>query len=86
MAVAEASAIPDIVATTRGDISDHGPFARRSVPAAFLWTGSDGRLHTPADTIDHLDPIDLQRAGDLTLAWLRGLTEQDRAGLLPGID
>jgi len=85
MAVAEAAGIPDIVADARGDISDHGAFARRSVPAAFLWTGSDGRLHTPADTIEHLDPTDLHRAGDLALAWLRGLTERDREGLLPDV-
>ena len=74
VAVAAAAGIADVRATSRGDISDHGPFARRGIPAAFLWTDRDGRLHTPADTAEHLDPDDLARAGDLVLAWLRGLT------------
>lgn len=70
--VAVTAGIPDVRGTSRGDISDHGPFARRDIPAAFLWTDRDGRLHTPADTFEHLDPDDLVRSGDLVLAWLRG--------------
>ncbi len=73
VAVAAAAGIDDVRGTSRGDISDHGPFARRGIPAAFLWTDRDGRLHTPADTAEHLDPADLTRAGNLVLAWLRGL-------------
>lgn len=55
-----------------GDISDHGPFALAGVPATFLWTYGDGVLHTPADTIDRIRPEDVDRAGRLVLAWLRG--------------
>lgn len=79
--VAVRNGIGDVVTDTRGDISDHGPFALRGVPAAFLWTGPDDRLHTDADTTDHLDVEDLRRAGDLVLAWLRDLTTDDLAGL-----
>lgn len=83
LAVAESAGIVDVVADAAGDVSDHGPFARRGVPAALLWTGDDGRLHTPADTFEHLDIADIQRAGDLTLAWLLGITADDVAGLRP---
>jgi Zn-dependent M28 family amino/carboxypeptidase len=83
LAVADTAGIADVVADVAGDISDHGPFARRGVPAAFLWTGDDGRLHTPADTFEHLEVADVQRAGDLTLAWLLGISADDAAGLRP---
>lgn len=86
LAVAESAGISDVEADVAGDISDHGPFALRGVPAAFLWTGDDGRLHTPADTFEHLDVADLQRAGDLTLAWLLGITSDDADGLRPAAD
>jgi len=56
------------------DVSDHGPFARRGIPAAFLWTGDDGRYDSPADTPEHLVRGDIRRAGDLSLAWARTLT------------
>ena len=54
-----------------GDISDHGPFALHNVPAAFLWTGDDGRYHTLEDTAEHLRVGDIARAGDLVLAFAR---------------
>lgn len=57
----------------RGDISDHGPFARRGVPAAFLWTGIEPGYHSPDDTSDRLVTTDIRRAGVLVLAWLRTL-------------
>jgi hypothetical protein len=79
----EDAGIDLIVADERGAISDHAAFARIGVPAAFLWTGDDPRWHSPADTFEHVDPGDLQRAGDLALAWLRSLTVADRAGLRP---
>lgn len=53
------------------DWSDHGPFARRGIPAAFLWTGRDGVYHTPADTPDRVRRADMGRAGVLALAWIR---------------
>lgn len=75
--------IADTEPDVRGDVSDHGPFARRGIPAAFLWTGPDGRLHTPADTLEHVTLEDLQRAGDVTLALLRDLGDADVDGLEP---
>jgi Zn-dependent M28 family amino/carboxypeptidase len=80
-AVAEDQGLEGFHLEARGDISDHGPFARRRVPAAFLWTYDDGRYHTAADTPEHLDVVDLQRAGDLVLAFVRSLAEADVAGL-----
>lgn len=73
----------DFAVELRGDISDHGPFARAGIPAAFLWSYDDGRLHTPADVAEHLQPAAVARAGDLTLALLRGLVLTDADGLGP---
>jgi aminopeptidase YwaD len=83
--VAATAGLTDVVTDARGDISDHGPFALRGIPAAFLWTGPDDRYHSPADTSEHLDLADLQRAGDLALAFLRSLHPDDRDGLQPGV-
>lgn len=80
-AVAEQDGLDLFRVEARGDISDHGPFARRGVPAAFLWTYEDGRYHTAADTPEHLEVDDLQRAGDLVLAFVQSLTDADLAGL-----
>lgn len=79
----EEAGIDLVIADERGAISDHAAFARAGVPAAFMWTGEDPRFHSPADTFEHIDPADLQRTGDLALAWLRSLTAADRAGLQP---
>ncbi|MDX1511136.1 MAG: M28 family peptidase, partial [Nitriliruptorales bacterium] len=65
----------------RGDISDHGPFARAGLPAAFLWTYDDGRLHTANDTAEHLQVEALERAGGLLLAFVDSLVAADLAGL-----
>lgn len=66
-----------------GDISDHGPFARRGRPAAFLWTGFNERYHTSHDTSGHLDTEDIRRAGNLVLAFLRDLRPSEVGGLAP---
>jgi len=62
---------------TRGDISDHGPFARRGVPAAFLYSGLTPRYHTPQDTSEWLKAADIERSGTLTLEFLRSLEPGD---------
>lgn len=67
----------------RGDVSDHGPFARRGVPAALLWSYSDGRLHTPADTSEHLQVAALRRTVELVAAFLRDLDPGEVGGLAP---
>ncbi|MDX1658933.1 MAG: M28 family metallopeptidase [Nitriliruptorales bacterium] len=76
--------IPGVQVRAEGDVSDHGPFARRGVPAAFLWTGIDGRYHSPADTAEHLRVGDLDRAGRLALAFVRSLADDDQDGLEAG--
>lgn len=80
-AVAGRDGVTDVETGARGNVSDHGAFALRGVPAAFLWTGPDDRLHTAADTTEHLDVADLARAGALTLAFLRDLGPDDVDGL-----
>lgn len=80
--IATRDGIADVVTGSRGNVSDHGPFALRGIPAAFLWTGPDDSLHTAADTSDHLDIDDIVRAGALTLAFVRDLTVADAAGLV----
>lgn len=81
-----ASLAPDTGYEVRapGDLSDHGPFAHRGVPAAFLWTGRDGRYHSPDDTAEHLRVEDLRRAGALALAFVRDLDSEDRSRLRSG--
>lgn len=68
----------------RGDISDHGPFARRGIPAAFLWTYTEPRWHSPADTADHLQVDAVRRATELVAAFVRDLGPADRDGLAGG--
>ncbi|MFT5221918.1 MAG: hypothetical protein ACI867_000213 [Glaciecola sp.] len=79
-AVATAAGLGGYREERRGDISDHGPFARQGIPAAFLWTFNDGVLHTPRDTPDRLRQTDMARAGELTLAFVRGLGADDLDG------
>ena len=67
----------------RGDISDHGPFARRGIPAAFLWTYREPRFHTPADTWEHLEAAAIARAAALAVEFVRDLHPRDLDGLDP---
>jgi aminopeptidase YwaD len=50
-----------------GDISDHGPFARAGMPAAFLWTGFEPNHHLPSDVARNCRPRALARAGTVLL-------------------
>jgi aminopeptidase YwaD len=50
-----------------GDISDHGPFARAGMPAAFLWTGFEPNHHLPSDVVRNCRPRALARAGTVLL-------------------
>lgn len=65
----------------RGDLSDHGPFARRVVPAAFLWTYLEPRWHSPEDTAAHLQVDAVSRSVELTAAFVRDLHAADSDGL-----
>jgi hypothetical protein len=44
-----------------GDISDHGPFAKAGMPAAFLWTGDEPNHHEPTDVVSNVSPRALRR-------------------------
>lgn len=81
--LAHAHGISPVAVRRDGDVSDHGPFARRGIPAAHLWGGPDPRFHSPADTAEHLQAASVGRAGTLTLAFVESLTPSDRPGLLP---
>ena len=81
VAVADDAGLAGFRVEQRGDISDHGPFARLGIPAAFLWTYDDGRYHTAADTADHLQVEALRRAGDLLVAFVDSLTAADAVAL-----
>jgi Zn-dependent M28 family amino/carboxypeptidase len=50
-----------------GDISDHGPFARAGMPAAFLWTGFEPNHHLPSDVVRNCRPRALERGGAVLL-------------------
>lgn len=56
--------------TTLGDNfgSDHQSFQEVGVPVLFLTTNELGNFHTPADTLDTIDPADLEACGDLAYA------------------
>lgn len=70
-ALAHSEGVEGLPVRRDGDFSDHGPFARRGIPAAHIWTGRDGRYHTPADTPEHLSAAAVGRAGRLALAFAR---------------
>ena len=53
------------------DISDHGPFARAGMPAAFLWTGDEPNHHEPTDRVRNVS----DRALDRAVRVLRRLVE-----------
>lgn len=56
----------------RGDVSDHGPFAKRRIPAGWLWSGDHPDYHTPRDRFELVQPEALGRAGTVMLAWFGG--------------
>jgi Zn-dependent M28 family amino/carboxypeptidase len=51
--------------------SDHATFAREGMSAAWLWSGEDPAFHSPRDTFDRVQPESVERAGLITLAFLR---------------
>ena len=53
------------------DCSDHGPFERAGIPAAFLWSGDEPNYHSPSDTVPNLSPEDLVRTGRGVRAYLK---------------
>lgn len=56
------------------DCSDHGPFERAGIPAAFLWSGDEPNYHSPSDTVPNLVPEDLVRTGRGVRFYLKTFT------------
>ena len=54
--------------------SDHAPFARLGIPAAWLWSGDHATFHSPEDVFGVVQPVNLEWAGRTLLSWI-----QDRA-------
>ena len=48
---AAASVGIDVIRRSRGDISDHVPFALAGVPAALLWRGDNPNYHQAGDDL-----------------------------------
>jgi aminopeptidase YwaD len=51
-----------------GPSSDHYPFERAGLPVVFIHTGDDPLIHTPNDTLDHLDPRLIAQAAQIAAA------------------
>jgi hypothetical protein len=56
-----------------GSYSDHEPFEKAGIPAVWLEYKDDPYYHTPADSIDKIDPGHLQTTGRLLEGFLRSL-------------
>jgi hypothetical protein len=69
-AVAESLGIPYLI-RSMGDVSDHVGFAKKGIPAAFLYTGDHPTWHQPNDIFPVVERDAVDRAGRLTLEWLR---------------
>ncbi len=61
----------------RGDISDHGPFARAGIPAAWLWSGPHPAYHSVADTFEVVRPEVVGWAGRATMQWILDRTSPE---------
>lgn len=62
----------------KGDISDHGPFARAGIPAAWLWSGPHPAYHSAADTFEVVRPEVVGWAGRATMRWILDRTPPGR--------
>lgn len=60
-----------VSSTVRGDLSDHGPFARRGVASAWLWSGDHQTLHTAGDVFEVVQRDSVERTGRVMLEWLK---------------
>lgn len=53
------------------DWSDNGTFLKAGLNAGWTWSGEDPAYHSARDTLDHVRPDALERAGRLVLAAVR---------------
>lgn len=68
--VAQALSIP-FVTRSLGAVSDHTSFTEAGVPAILLWTGRRPEHHSKGDTFETVQPEAVDRAGRLTLEWIK---------------
>ena len=59
------------VLSTKGAVSDHGPFCIAGVPCAFLYSGDHPSYHKPTDVYSVVQPESVGRTGRITLQWLK---------------
>jgi Zn-dependent M28 family amino/carboxypeptidase len=74
LAELEAAASSDgftYVTHSKGDISDHGPFAKAGIPAVLVAANNIPEHHTANDTFDRVQRDAVDRAGRVVLTWLR---------------
>jgi Zn-dependent M28 family amino/carboxypeptidase len=57
--------------------SDQWSFAKRGVPAVFLFTGEHPDYHKPADTPDKIDVKTLAEVAKLAFNFVQVVAEQD---------
>jgi Zn-dependent M28 family amino/carboxypeptidase len=62
--------------------SDHEPFERAGLPAAWLEWRDNPNAHTSRDTVGRLVPSKVRTTGELVRAWLVSLTSRDLAALV----
>ncbi len=56
-----------------GNSSDHEPFEKAGLPAVWLEYKDDPYYHTPADSIDKIEPAYLELTGNLLLGFIHSL-------------
>jgi aminopeptidase YwaD len=55
--------------------SDHMSFLDAGVPAVWIWRVTDNLLHTPEDTVDRVQPAQMQEAATIALLVLEDLDQ-----------
>ena len=59
------------VTHSKGDVSDHGPFAKAGIPAVLVGADNIPQHHTANDTFDRVQRDAVDAAGRVVLTWLR---------------
>jgi len=73
LASARRLTIPARPTTISFGYSDHQAFVDAGIPVGWLWAGDHPSLHTPRDTIDVIQPVQLRRIGRVAWETLRTL-------------
>lgn len=66
-------------------ISDHGAFASSNIPYVLLTCGNDNNIHSPRDTIAHLDIPTIERVGEY-IKWLIPKIDVEYVTIVPLAD